>query len=345
LCRQAAHVHPPQNRAEAPETRPRSDIYADVAAGANGLPTDASEGSIVAAMGRDLTRARLAGQGAGLTVGIVGCGLIGGSLGLAVRRRWPEVEVVGVDRPRVRAAALRRQAIGRAATRRELWAHLADLDILLLATPVDAIVQDLGRLPPRGGPLTIDVGSVKGRILDAAGDLAHFVGGHPMAGSERGGIAEASASLFDDRPFVLVPGARATRSDLADARRFVREIGARPIVLDAATHDRCVALVSHLPHLLAFSLMHEGRRLARELDDDLPWSLAAGSWRDATRVAASDPKLWSSIFAMNRDALVPTLERYIRSLEEAAAALRRSAPSARVNQARGKTRRGRPFRR
>jgi prephenate dehydrogenase len=281
---------------------------------------------MVAAMGRDLTRARLAGRGAGLAFGIVGCGLIGGSLGLAVRRRWPEAEVVGVDRPRVRAAALRRKAIGRSATRRELWPRLANLDVLLLATPVDAIVRDLARLPARGGPLTIDVGSVKGRIVEAAADLDHFVGGHPMAGSERGGIAEASATLFDDRPFVLVPGARATRSDLVHARRFVREIGARPIVLDAATHDRCVALVSHLPHLIAFSLMHEGRRLARELDDDLPWSLAAGSWRDATRVAASDPKLWSSIFAMNRDALVPTLERWIRSLEKAAAALRRSPP-------------------
>jgi prephenate dehydrogenase len=218
---------------------------------------------------------------------------------------------------------LRRRAIGRGATRRELWAQLHALDLLVLATPVPAIVQDIARLPARGGPLTIDVGSVKAPIVAAAADVERFVGGHPMAGGERGGIAQASASLLEGRPFVLTPAAKTSRAALQQARRVAVELGARPHVLDALTHDHCVALMSHLPHVLALCLMHEGRSLARELDrDDLPWSLAAGSWRDATRVAASDPALWAEIFAANRSALVPALERLARELSAAATALR-----------------------
>ncbi len=271
----------------------------------------------------------LRGNGAGLVVAVVGCGLVGGSVGLAVRRRWPRAEVLGVDRARVRAAALRRRAIRHGLTRRELWARLPDVDVLVLATPIDAIVDDIARLPVRGGPLTLDVGSVKQPIVDAAADIDHFVGGHPMAGHERGGIAEATATLFDRRPFVLVPAARTTRADLSRARSFVTAIGARPLVLDAATHDRCVALVSHLPHLLAQCLMHEGRRLAQSLaTDDLPWSLAAGSWRDATRVAASDPAMWGTIYATNRDALLPAVEGLVRTLRAAETAIRGGSTSA-----------------
>ena len=271
-------------------------------------------GAIVPAM----TRRQLRDD---MTVAIIGCGLIGGSIGLAVARRWPKATIVGVDRPAVRKLALRRRAIAQEATRRVLWRRLDTIDLLVLATDIDTIVADLHTLP-EDAPVTLDVGSVKGPIVAAADDRESFVGGHPMAGSERGGIEHASASLFDDRAFVLTPGASTRAGAMRLCSAFVRGLGARPIVLDATTHDRCVALVSHLPHLLAQCLMQQGEALGEAVaPSQLPWRIAAGSWRDATRVAASNPAAWASIFGHNRNAVGEALDELICGLQAARAAL------------------------
>ena len=276
-------------------------------------------GAIVPSMGRPELREDI-------TVAIIGCGLIGGSIGLAVRRRWPRATVIGVDRPRIRTLARRRNAIAHETTRRALWRRLHTVDLLVLATDVDTIIADLQALPAEA-PVTLDVGSVKAPIVAAAHERGNFVGGHPMAGSERGGIEHASASLFDERRFVLTPAASTRRAAMRRCSAFVRGLGAHPIVLDAHTHDRCVALVSHLPHVLAQCLMQQGAALGDTLvQPQLPWRIAAGSWRDATRVAAANPTAWASIFGHNREAVGEALDALIDGLQAARAALADAEP-------------------
>jgi prephenate dehydrogenase len=207
-------------------------------------------------------------------------------------------------------------------------------DVLVLATGVDdilaripAVASMLRQLDPALRPLVLDVGSVKTAVVAAAEDSAcpRFIGGHPMAGRERSGLQHACASLFEDRPFVLCPSIGSSRADLLAARRFVRAMGARPLPMSAALHDRCVALVSHVPHLLAVSLMEAGRRLERELGSGLPWKLAAGAWRDATRVAMADPHLWAPIFVHNKAAIVQALDLWLQVVSQLRAALQAPA--------------------
>lgn len=272
------------------------------------------------------------------SVTVVGCGLIGGSIALAMRRRWPRVDITGVDRPSVLREARRRGIIDVEVPRRGWLRHLATTRcaLLILALPVDAILEQLPSLsaslrerPSDMHPLVIDVGSVKAPIVELAQRLGcpRFVGGHPMAGREQGGIAHADASLFDGRRFVLCPPAGTSPTDRRAARSLALGLGAEPLELDARIHDRSVAMVSHAPHVLALALMEAANRLradlpARARAADLPWRLAAGSWRDATRVAAADPALWQAIFAANHHAIADALDGLIETLESMRDALR-----------------------
>ena len=272
-------------------------------------------------------------QRARLRVAIVGCGLIGGSLGLAIRRHWPKARVVGIDRPRVREAALAAGAITEGTTWTAGIKDLDAIDIILLACGPKAIIQSIARIKKithrRQGatPLIIDVASIKSPIIEAATRLPHFVGGHPMAGHAGTGVGNASAALFENRTFVLCRAAETTPADVRAAKRLVEGLGARPRLLDALTHDRCVALISHLPHLLSLCLMDQGKELFGQRSlQGLPWALAAGSWRDATRVAMANPVLWNEIFATNRDCLIEVIEDLEARLGEAARALGRNRP-------------------
>jgi prephenate dehydrogenase len=196
-------------------------------------------------------------------------------------------------------------------------------DIIVLALPVDAILDILPRLSSASRslcaerrPLILDVGSVKAPILAAAAacDCPRFVGGHPMAGVEHSGLAHARADLFRRGRFALCPSGR-SRADLARARAFVRGLGATPLVIDAREHDRVVALTSHLPHLVAWALMDVARDEAGSASGrGLPWELAGGSWRDATRVAAADPRAWAPILRHNRGAVLHSLDRLLATL-------------------------------
>lgn len=202
--------------------------------------------------------------------------------------------------------------------------------IVVLALPIDPLLDLLPTVASTDGPpdrLVIDISSVKGPIVAAAAQCRGFVGGHPMAGRERGGIDQASDALFRDRTFALCRAASTTDADLRRARALVRGLGAVPLQMDAAAHDRCVALTSHLPHVLAIALMEQ----AAALDDELPrgvtpWSMAAGAWRDATRVARADPAMWNAILAHNREAVSETLEQLLDQLSRLRDALREGAP-------------------
>jgi prephenate dehydrogenase len=249
-----------------------------------------------------------------MRVAIVGTGLVGASLGLALGGLDDVETVVGFDRDANELAeAVRRGAVTRAvSSAREA---VAGADLVVLAVPVSAVAAvaaDVGQALKPGAILT-DVASVKTRVVEALQQAApegvHIIGGHPMAGSHEGGAAHASAELFVGATYLLTP---TTHTDPEAYRRLhglVARIGARPLAVDPARHDALVAVVSHLPQLAATTLMNLAAERARDEHAGL-LLLAAGGFRDATRVAASNPDLWLDICAENRDAIVAILDAY-----------------------------------
>ena len=225
------------------------------------------------------------------TVAIVGIGLIGGSLGQALRQS-KRYRVLGIARrPATIVEAKRFGAIDSGST---TLADVYQADIVVLCTPVDEIVPMLEKLKPflKARAIVTDVGSVKG-VLDKHVRGVRFVGAHPLAGSHKTGVKAARVDLFKDATCVLVPQ---DASAVKAIRDMWKTTGARVIEMSAQAHDTAVALTSHLPHLLAHALVHAafGRPNQKILQ-----SLMAGSFRDVTRVASSDPDQWVQIFQAN----------------------------------------------
>ncbi|MEM6782389.1 MAG: prephenate dehydrogenase [Bacteroidota bacterium] len=254
------------------------------------------------------------------TVALIGTGLIGGSLGLALRARRPDLQVVAYD-PRVGQAAVERGVAHASAS--TLGAAVEDADLIVLGAPVRLLPRLLDGLGPhlKQGALVTDVGSVKAPLVAHAAKVLPpphlFVGGHPMAGAERGGIAHADAFLFENATWVLCPPHGKTEAEVP--QRFpvlidlVEATGARVLVLEAARHDRIAALVSHVPQLVAVLLM----TLAAESnqDDDAFLRLAAGGFRDMTRIASSPFDLWRDILVANEGPVLDALARLADMLQ------------------------------
>jgi len=229
-------------------------------------------------------------------VGIVGVGLVGGSIAIALRQRSPSTRIVIVDRPEVTATAIERGLADEVAPSA---AALTEVDLIVLAAPIPAIVEALGTIgAARLRAVVTDVGSTKRQILDAArlSRVGAFVGGHPMAGSERGGLEHASASLLTGRRWFLVPGGAAP-GHVAQVARFVRAVGAEPYEIDAVTHDRTMAYVSHLPQIVSTVLMQQ---VAEEVGPD-GLGHAGRGLEDLTRLAGSPSEIWQGILATNAD--------------------------------------------
>ena len=248
-----------------------------------------------------------------MIVAIVGVGLIGGSVGLAARRRLGAT-VRGVD-PRA-DAALRAGAIDEACD--DLETALAGADAAVVAVPVGALPETVARVlaaaPP--GCAVTDVGSTKRAVVARNGD-PRFVGGHPLAGSEAAGVEHARADLFEGATWYLTPTTGTSGVLLERLHRLVTGLGARPVAIDAATHDRVMAAVSHLPHVLANLLVAQATRALG--GETLPPT--GPSFRDATRVAGAHPALWTDIYLANRDALIAALDDVAERLAAARAAL------------------------
>jgi prephenate dehydrogenase len=256
-----------------------------------------------------------------LNVGIVGLGLMGGSLALGLagkcRRR------IGLDSdPGADSAALKRKAVD------ELALHLPDLvqkcDLIILAAPVRTILAVLKELaeirPPRGAVrVVIDIGSTKSDIVKAMETLGEGydpIGGHPICGREVQGIRYADAALYRNAPFVLTPIPRSSPRALALGRELAQLLGAHPLELTAAEHDTLVASTSHLPHLAAVALAQTARRLPSAS------ALAGPGFRDTTRLAASNLEMMTDILLTNRDHVLQALEEYIHRLEALAQRVR-----------------------
>jgi len=235
---------------------------------------------------------------------LVGTGLIGGSIGLALRQRgWV---VTGDDRDPARAArALELGALDAVGTD-------ADAEITFLATPVQAVAPAARAALAAGPGIVTDVGSVKSSIVSAVAD-PRFLGGHPMAGSEQEGVDGADPDLFAGALWVLTPTAATDDATYATVRAVVRDLGADVVALTPEHHDALVAVVSHVPHLTAAALMHLADAKATEHRALL--RLAAGGFRDMTRIAAGHPGIWPDICAENRDAIVEVLDGLLASLE------------------------------
>jgi len=244
------------------------------------------------------------------TLGIVGAGLIGASLALALKRRDPALHIAGFDTDAARA--LRALELGALDSCADSPSQL-NADITVLATPVGAMRGALAALSPPDGAVITDVGSVKSAVMQDAraalgGAAPRFVPGHPIAGAENSGPDAASASLFDDCRVVLTPDAAADRDAVAVVTQMWRDAGAAEVVeMDAAAHDRVFACASHLPHAVAYALV-DG--LLARADTDAVFDCAAGGLRDFTRIAASDPVMWRDIFLANAGAVLDALDDF-----------------------------------
>jgi len=244
------------------------------------------------------------------TVAVAGLGLIGGSLAKALTRAG--YRVIGVDTPPRTRAARRAGAIAGSAA--SVAAAAREADVLVLAAPPAANLRLLAEAARAAPPALVitDVSSVKRPIAAAARRLrlARFVGGHPMAGRERSGFAASSADLFRGAPWILTPSAVAARRIVA---RIVRDVGARPVVVPEAAHDRAMAYLSHLPQVVAWALAAAARgdpvtaRLLR---------LAGPGFRDMTRLAASPRTLWREVLAQNADEVARARKAFARALRE-----------------------------
>lgn len=249
------------------------------------------------------------------TVAVVGTGLVGASVGLALRRRHPGLDVVGADASEAAGLeALRRGALSRVAG---LGAAVAGADLVVLAPPLDALPGLFEAVAPhvREGALVTDAGSVKGPVVEASRALpsgVRFVGGHPMAGAAVGGPENADPLLFENAVWVLTPSPTVAGPEAApEARWLVEAVGARPVWMAAARHDVVAATVSHLPQLLAVALVEHA---AATGPDAL--GLAAGGFRDMTRIAGSPFGTWGPILRDNRDAVAAVLEAFAGRLLE-----------------------------
>jgi prephenate dehydrogenase len=239
--------------------------------------------------------------------GVVGVGMMGASVGMGLRRAgW---HVVGADLdPAAAVVALEAGAVDELASS---VAAMGRLDLGVVAVPPSSTVAAARALVDIGAAVVTDVASVKAPIAAALADLPNFVGGHPMAGSERSGPTAACVDLFVDRPWALTPTAATDPGAVAAVAGVVRTLGARPVVVEAARHDCAVALVSHVPHVVAAAL---GSAVAGGPDVDLLRRLVGPGFASATRIGAGCPDLWADILLENADAVVAALDTMATAL-------------------------------
>ena len=257
------------------------------------------------------------------SVTVVGLGLMGASLCLDLTRGKLCREVRGVARrTQTVLDAFFAHAVDLATN--DLHTGVSGADIVILATPVRTIVSMLQEMGPflQPGTLVMDMGSTKAEIcaaLDLLPAEVQPIGGHPMCGKETAGFEAAEAGLYLNAPWVLTPLPRTTQTTITLAAELAQAVGARPVVLEAARHDRLVATISHLPFLLASALVHAVAQVGS--DDEMVWQLAAGGFRDTSRVAASDTHMFMDILMTNRAAVLEQLDSFASQVQELRALL------------------------
>jgi len=253
---------------------------------------------------------------------VVGVGLIGGSLALALKEAGAVGHVVGVGRGFANLETALKLGVVDSITQ-DLAEGVADADVVFLATPVQSLgtvaEQSMPHLKP--GAILTDGGSVKQAVIDAIEphlrDDVHFVPGHPIAGTENSGAEAAFATLYNDRRCILTPTKRTSKEALECIRRMWQLVGSQVVMMEVDKHDRVLAAISHLPHMVAYALVNAVGAYDRYDENILEYS--AGGFRDFTRIASSDPTMWRDIALTNRDALVEMMgqfEKFFAELKE-----------------------------
>ncbi|MGN6202702.1 MAG: prephenate dehydrogenase/arogenate dehydrogenase family protein [Solirubrobacterales bacterium] len=255
-----------------------------------------------------------------MKIAVLGVGLIGGSIGLAARRRL-EAEVVGCGRsPERLARAVELGAIDRAAS--SLAEACGGADVVFCCAPVATLPQQAREALAASGPETVvtDVGSTKGELVEAVGGDERFIGGHPLAGAETAGVENAREDLFEGARWYLTPTEQTSGLLYDRLQRTLSALGARPQAIDPEGHDRLMAAISHLPHVLANVLACEAADSLTQDTERLPD--VGPSFRDMTRVAGSNPMIWADIFATNREAVARSVDSVGERLRHAAQLIR-----------------------
>ncbi len=246
------------------------------------------------------------------TVAIVGVGLIGGSIGLAVRERKLARQVIGIGRNEGNLNAARRHGAIDVGTT-SLVHGVEEAQLVIVCTPVDTIADLVSQVAAASAnrSLITDAGSTKQEVVKTLEALLvdrrdgpRFVGSHPLAGDHRTGVDFARGDLFEGRKVIVTPTEHTHRAAVVEVGGFWQTLGAEVVVMSPAEHDQALAATSHLPHLIASALALATPK------DLLP--LAASGWRDTTRVAAGDPEMWRAIFATNRQEVLEALKRFER---------------------------------
>jgi prephenate dehydrogenase len=253
-----------------------------------------------------------------LKVTVIGLGLIGGSLGMAIRKK-KLARVIGLTREKSKAAqAVKLKAFDYAST--NVRGILQDADIIFICYPIHLIVPELSKIIQfiKPGAIITDVGSSKELIVKEAEKLMRrgifFVGGHPMAGKEKVGLEHAQADLLEGQNYILTKTSRTNEKALNTLKTFISKLGARVSVLDPAVHDSIVAGISHMPVAVAAALVDSVIRAGRSTSDMK--KLAASGFRDTTRIASGDPKLGTDMFVTNKKAVLASLNSFKKSLSE-----------------------------
>ena len=255
------------------------------------------------------------------TIYIAGLGLIGASMALGIKRDHPDYEILGYNRSQApRDIALDRGMIDRATDDFASFAPLAD--IIILTLPIQqtlTFIEKLASLDLKEGVIISDAGSTKSTIVSTAEKCfadksVRFVGAHPMAGSHKTGAASADVNLFENAYYIFTPSSLTTPDTLEEMRDLLSGLHARFIEIDAEEHDRVTSQISHFPHILASGLMEQTASYAEE--HEMARRFAAGGFRDMTRIAESEPGMWTSILLSNRETIIERIEDFKGRLDE-----------------------------
>ncbi len=250
-------------------------------------------------------------------IGFIGLGLIGGSIAKTIKKIYPSVTLIATAGHSETIEEAYHSGVISNDTLLPLT-DFADCDYIFLCTPVQKNIEYLKELKPliQSSCMITDVGSVKSDIHEAVTSLdmeEHFIGGHPMCGSEKTGFSNASDLLLENAYYVITPSEKAPVEKVEELEAVVRSMGAIPLVMDYSKHDFATASISHLPHIVASSLVH----LVKHLDDEEETmrTIAAGGFKDITRIASSSPVMWQQICLSNKTQILKLLDTYMSSME------------------------------
>lgn len=250
---------------------------------------------------------------------IIGVGLIGGSLGLALKEKKANFKIVGIDKQEIIEKAIARGAIDEGTV--NLEKGIKEADIVIIATPVKTILNILTQINPslKKGCVVTDTGSTKKQIVEKANEVlskdVFFIGGHPMAGSEEYGIDSADSHLFQDKTYILTPTKKSNLIAIEKISSLIKMIGGKRLILNSLEHDRIVGTVSHLPQIMAVSLVNMVSELVRKENNNNYFKAVGEGFKDITRIASSPYKIWEDICDTNQENILEMIQEFRNYLE------------------------------